>query len=574
MIVMFCLTLIAGYYYLLSDEFEQLGKHLAASCIFIQNITFFKESGYFDSAAELKPLLHLWSLAVEEQFYIFFPPFLIILWRNKMPISFTLAVLILVSLVANLFMSLNDSAADFFLTPYRSWELLAGSLLAWWHFSKSQKIRLGNLYSLFGIILIIFSFIWLDKGNPYPGWRAIFPVVGAALLIAAGPTPIINKWLLSNPLAIWIGLISYPLYLFHWPLLSFLRILKGGHPNSVSILLAVAMSFALAALTYYFFEKKIRYAKSRWTIPLLVTAFIISGILGVLIWQKTLKPRSSALGFDEHIQASLDMKYFKGVDATLFHPEIWIQEGKNTGFNTLYIGDSHMQQFAPRIFNLFTNEKTGDRGFIFFTLGGLLPVPGVSVSFGAQPQPYDVFIPKMLELAERKDVDRVVIAARWILYFSWKSKELEINSFRLETDEGFKLVMESLQNMIETFVANGKQVFVILSMATDTSFDPKLMIDRKLNGDISLTPRVYTVEEFRDLKKPKTMKMTQGELMDEITHRAELAGAKIIDPMPYLSKDGVCFRLIDGKPIYRDGTHLRASFVREHANYLDETILP
>jgi hypothetical protein len=126
----------------------------------------------------------------------------------------------------------------------------------------------------------------------------------------------------------------------------------------------------------------------------------------------------------------------------------------------------------------------------------------------------------------------------------------------------------------QKFVSNGKQVFVILSMATDSSFDPKLMIDRKLNGHIATDSRVYTVEDFRGWKKTKEMKMTQGELMDKITYLAEQAGAKVIDPMPYLSKDGVCFRFIDGKPIYRDGTHLRASFVRDNAIYLDETIMP
>ena len=574
LVTMFFLTLFAGYYYLLSDEFEQFGKHVAASCVFIQNNTLLKESGYFDSAAELKPLLHLWSLAVEEQFYIFFPPLLILLWRKKWPITSILAAFLLISFFANLVMSAKDSASDFFLTPYRCWELMAGAMLAWRHFSKGQDTRFGNFYSIFGLLLITFSLIWLDKSNLYPGWRAIFPVTGTVLLIAAGPGPTINRWLLSNPISIWVGLISYPLYLFHWPALSFLRILKGEHPSSVSILLAVGLSFALAALTYYFVEKKIRYSKLLWTIPLLLTAFIVSGILGLLIWQKNINPRSSGLGFDEHIQAALDVKYFKGVDASLFYPGIWIQEGKNKGFKTLYIGDSHMQQCAPRIFYLFKNEKTGDRGFMFFTLGGLLPVPGVSVSFGAQPQPYDVFIPKMLELANRKDVDRIVIAARWILYFSWKSKELEINSLRLDTNEGFKLVMESFQNMIQTFVANGKQVFVILSMATDSSFDPKLMIDRKLNGHIAINPRVYTVKEFREWKKAKEMKMTQGELMDNITYIAEQAGAKVIDPLPYFSKDGVCFRFINGKPIYRDASHLRASFVRDHATYLDDTILP
>jgi hypothetical protein len=319
-------------------------------------------------------------------------------------------------------------------------------------------------------------------------------------------------------------------------------------------------------------ERKIRYAKTRWTIPILLIGFILTGVLGLFIWQKKIKARSSVLGFDEHIQAALDMKYFKGFNANLYYPEIWVHDTKSDGNKTLYIGDSHMQQCAPRIFNLFKNEKTGDRGFIFFTLGGLIPVPGMSVSFGAQPQPYDVFIPKMLELAERKDVDRVVIAARWSYYFSWKSKELEINSFRLNTNEGLEATLESFKNMLQTFISNGKKVFVILNIPTDSSFDPKLMIDRKFNGDIAVAPKVYTVEDYR--AQNKGMMMSQGELMDRIKNISEQSGAKVIDPISYLTKDGVCIRFLDEMPIYRDGTHLRAGFVREHATYLDETIIP
>ena len=572
LVVALFLTLAVGYYYLLSDEFEQLGKYVAASCVFIQNIVFLNESGYFDKAADLKPLLHLWSLAVEEQFYIFFPPLLILLWRKKWPITWILAAFLLISFFANLVMSVKDSAADFFLTPYRCWELMAGAMLAWRHFSKGQDTRFGNVYSIIGLLLITFSLIWLDKSNPYPGWRAVFPVTGTVLLIAAGPGQTINRWLLSNPISIWVGLISYPLYLFHWPALSFLRILKGEHPNSLSILLAVGLSFALAALTYYFVEKKIRYAKSRWTIPFLIAGFMLSGVLGILIWQKKLTPRSSALGFDEHVQAALDMKYFKGVKPTCFSGPIWIHEVKKTGHQTLYIGDSHMQQCAPRIIELTKNGKSGDRGCVFFTLGGIIPIPNIVGTYNSQPQPYDIFIPKMLELANESNVDRIVIAANWCFYFNWGAKKHEINGFNLNTNEGLDAALSSFQGMLESFITTGKQVYVILNIATEDSFDPKLMIDRKLSGEISITPRIYAVEGFRKIKGE--MQITQGELVDRIKSLSEKAGAKVINPMDSLSKDGVCFRFIDGKPIYRDGSHLRASFVRDYATYLDETILP
>jgi hypothetical protein len=414
--------------------------------------------------------------------------------------------------------------------------------------------------------------IWLDKGDPYPGWRAIFPVAGTILLIAAGSRCIVNKWILSNPLSIWIGLISYPLYLFHWPLLSFLQILKGRHPDASSVLAIVFLSFALATLTYYLVEKRVRYAKSRWTIPVLIAAFMISGVLGILIWQKKLTPRSSALGFDEHVKASLDMKYFKGVKATCFSGAIWIHEFKKTGNQTLYIGDSHMQQCIPRIRELCENGQTGDRGFVFFTLGGLVPIPGIVGTYNAYEQPYDIFIPKMLELASQPDMDRIVIAANWCFYFNWGAKKHEINGFNLNTNDGLQAALESFKNMIKSLTGKGKMVYVVLSIPTDLSLDPKIMINRKLNGEIAVNSKVYSTKNFEEVIGD--MQITQRELMDRIKKSAEKAGAKVINPMDYLSKDGVCFRFLEGIPIYRDGSHLRASFVRDHATYLDETINP
>jgi peptidoglycan/LPS O-acetylase OafA/YrhL len=572
LVVMLFLTLATGYYYLLSDEFEQLGNHMAASGVFIQNIVFLNESGYFDTAADLKPLLHLWSLAVEEQFYIFFPPLLILLWRKKWPIAWILAVLLVVSFVANLIMSVKDSASDFFLTPYRCWELIAGAMLALRHFSKGHCTQHGNLCSISGALLLVFSMVWLNKGVPYPSWQAIFPVAGTILLIAADSRSLINKWILSNPLSIWLGLISYPLYLFHWPILSFLRILKGGQPDTVTIFCAVSLSFLLAVLTYYFVEKKIRYAKSAWTLPILIVAFLLSTLLGVLTWKQFISPRSTHLGFDEHVKAASDLKYFQGVKATRFSGPIWIREIKKIGPQTLYIGDSHMQQCFPRIYELHKSGMTGSRGFLFFTLGGLIPIPGISGRYDVQSQPYDVFIPKMLELANASEVDRIVIAANWCHYFNWGAKMHVINGFALNTDEGFQAALLSLQNMIQAFVTKGKSVFVLLNIPTESSFDPKLMINRKINGEMAVMPRIYTTQVFRDMKGE--MQLTQGELMDQITKVSQQAGAKVINPMDYLSKNGICFRFFEGVPIYRDGNHLRASFVRDHAAYLDETIVP
>ena len=573
LVTMFLLTLGAGYYYLLSDEFEQLGKHMASSCIFIQNIVFLNEAGYFDTSADLKPLLHLWSLAVEEQFYIFFPPFLILFWKKKWPLFWILAGLFVVSFVANLFMAQKNPAADFFLTPYRCWELIAGAMLAMRSFLQNRTSRYCHLYSALGIIFVLTGLVFLNKGDLYPGWRAVLPVTGTLLLIAAGPSAFINKRILSNPISIWVGLISYPLYLFHWPILSFLHILKGAHPDPGSVFIALALSFVLAFLTYVLIEKKIRYAKSRWTIPVLVAAFFISGFLGVLVWKAILTPRSSGLGFDEYVKASADMKYFAGYVSEKFSDKISIRSCGGSSMKTLYLGDSHMQQCAPRILQVVNSSNTSDRGAIFFTTGGLFPIPGVS---GGETEAhvirYNIFMPKMLELANRSDVDRVVITSNWCMYFTWLGSRHTVNSFNLNTRNGMNAALSNLERLIKDFSEKGKQVYLILNIPTSDSFDPKFLINRSFSGRFWVAPHVFTENEFYSVRC--SAELTQGEIIDSLTQVASSAGAKVINPMSYLTQKGVCFRFFEGSPIYRDGSHLRASFVRDKATYLDETILP
>ena len=263
LIAVLLLCLGYGYFILLGDEYRQMGKHVAAGTLFIQNMVFWKESGYWDVASTLKPLLHLWSLAVEEQFYIVFPPLLLLFWKKKWPMVPLLWAMLGASLVANLIMSYQSRETDFFLTTYRAWEFLGGSLLAWWHYGKNheEEAPFGNWLSVFGIILLAASMIVLKEGQPYPGWRAILPVAGSIMLIAAGSQAWINRHVFSHPAVVWIGLISYPLYLFHWPALSFVHIVKGERPADVCIVGALVIAFLLTVATYYLVERPVRFAK-------------------------------------------------------------------------------------------------------------------------------------------------------------------------------------------------------------------------------------------------------------------------------------------------------------------------
>jgi len=237
------------------SEFELFGESLTASLLIHANIFFYKESGYFAAPEDVMPLLHIWSLSVEEQFYVFFPIVLVLLskWRIRTPGIF---VLFAASFVASCVAVVMSPDAAFYLAQYRAWELLTGSLLAL-RVVPSPGRRAADVASWVGGALIAFSIWGLSSRSAFPGWNAAFPCLGAALLIYAGPQAMLNRWLSTAP-AVGVGLISYSLYLWHWPLLAFgaAIAMRPLHPQEAAV--AVALAFLLAWLSYRFVETPFR----------------------------------------------------------------------------------------------------------------------------------------------------------------------------------------------------------------------------------------------------------------------------------------------------------------------------
>ncbi|TDR89101.1 acyltransferase family protein [Enterovirga rhinocerotis] len=271
LLVILAATAAAGWVLLRADEFAALGRHIAASALFVSNFLLWTEAGYFDAAAHTKPLLHLWSLAVEEQFYIVWPVILAAAWRwggnHRLAIVAAIAA---ASFVACLVVTPLAPTTAFYWPMTRLWELALGGLLA-----HSVAIREGrpiewrgrpplspDLLAAIGLGLIVIALVQFRPSSPFPGWRALLPAAGTACLIAAGPQTLINRFVLSNRLAVGIGLISYPLYLWHWPLISFAHVL-AGYDESGTIAAGIrwsllAASIALAWATYRFVERPIR----------------------------------------------------------------------------------------------------------------------------------------------------------------------------------------------------------------------------------------------------------------------------------------------------------------------------
>ncbi|WP_223464829.1 acyltransferase family protein [Pseudomonas sp. GL-RE-26] len=377
LLLMLAVTWSFGWFSLLADEYTQLGKYIAGGAAFVSNFVLLGEAGYFDNSAETKLLLHLWSLGIEEQFYLIWPLIVWAAWKAR------LNALILILLVGGTSFALNimsvhaDPVATFYSPQTRFWELLVGSFLAYiimhkqqifpaWRESTGPVVR--NIQSLAGLTLLAAAFALTTKSNQFPGWWALLPTVGAALIISAGPFAWFNRTILSRRPLVWFGLISFPLYLWHWPLLTFQRILNNEPPSVLARGLAVAASILLAWITYRYVEKFIR----RRTNPRKTAAILSLAMAGIAAaGLATLKLDGIPSRFPTEIKEIADFKYEFLKDAR--NPECWISitapyngfapkcldAGDSSGSERILIwGDSHAARLYPGLASVVDRRAT------------------------------------------------------------------------------------------------------------------------------------------------------------------------------------------------------------------------
>ncbi|HEY6214232.1 MAG TPA: acyltransferase, partial [Vicinamibacterales bacterium] len=244
-------ALAIGWRTLLSPEFDALARDIIAGATFTTNVVVWRNFGYFADAAGYTPLLHLWSLAVEEQFYILWPVALVLLLRRRGPWATLAAIAAAASFILNVWIVRRHSVMTFYLLPTRFWELMIGAVVA--SAASQSHIRNWSRRRSFAEVVVVLAlasvamaaFLFAPDSD-YPGWRALIPTLAAAAVLAFGNSSRIARLCLSNPTAVSIGLVSYPLYLWHWPLLSFAHIWQIGIVPHATRLMLVGLSFLLA----------------------------------------------------------------------------------------------------------------------------------------------------------------------------------------------------------------------------------------------------------------------------------------------------------------------------------------
>jgi peptidoglycan/LPS O-acetylase OafA/YrhL len=319
LLLVIAVTLLCGWRLLLPDELRELGKEAAGGAGFVANLVFWEDSNYFTARDSFRPLLNLWSLGVEEQFYVVWPLILVLMFRLRAGAWAAILPIGLASLYFSAWTANYDPVSSFYLPMSRFWELLAGALLAWFTYSHRGRAAVaaagaflpsrlltiaGNVAAFAGIGLVAASMTCITEEMPFPGWLALPPVGGAFLLIAAGPRAWVNRWLLAHPAMVFVGLVSYPLYLWHWPALIFTRALSLGPPPPAAIAAAVAASFLLAWLTYRFVEIPIRSRRGTPMPAALLAGAIVATTLGIAVMRSDGYPDR----YPPDIRAILDVR--------------------------------------------------------------------------------------------------------------------------------------------------------------------------------------------------------------------------------------------------------------------------
>lgn len=577
LIVVLIASLTFGWFALLADEYKQLGKHVAAGAAFVSNFVLWNESGYFDNAAASKPLLHLWSLGIEEQFYVVWPLLLWIAWQKRFNLL-TLTVLVaVISFALNAQGIGKDAVATFYSPQTRFWELMVGSLLAWqalygrgtlpkfWQqpalwsgkvfdapvSEPTNGLTLRNVLSFSGAALIAAALLVITRETDFPGWWALLPTFGTALIIAAGSRALLNRALLSNRILVWFGLISFPLYLWHWPLLSFASIVQSETPSREIRIGAVLASVALAWATYKLVEAPLRFGRHS-----KLKAFTLFGVMAAISFGGYETYQHDGIEFRSAVKLYKNNKNelirtpvidneclrYLGDDKPLFRYCRFTDASSQE--TVAVIGDSHAHSAYPGIAEFMLARKINT---VLLANSGCPPFLGAEYG-KTDEEKYSCKrrINAILNIiVQKKDIKKVFIFSRGPLYITGKYFAEEEEKEKGESLGGpyidAKIFFVSLQNTIDRLRAAGKDVYYVTE-----------------NPEIALKPNACIPRPFRITYKSCDLDLAivqerQGQYLANIR---KLSNVTVVDTLFAFCPKHMCMAFRNGELLYADYSHL------------------
>jgi peptidoglycan/LPS O-acetylase OafA/YrhL len=575
LILVLTACLILGWTALFADEFRSLGKSVAAGAGFVANLNFYHEVGYWDVASKFKPLLHLWSLGVEEQFYFILPLLMWISWRYERAVFWVLLSCAMASFLWTLRAMNDDRAAAFYLPLHRAWELACGCILAYLTrpshkesgrigtagvgLSKRQSrilnvalpVTRANIAATAGLVMIGGAACVMDESTPFPGKWSLLPVGGAVLLIAAGNLAWINRVVLSNKAVVYIGLISFPLYLWHWPLLSFMQIAQTGTPSTEMILGALVCAVLLASATHRWVEMPWRFAPVAHGAKAIAVTMLLAmvGAAGFFIyvldglpWRPVeLKNATKAFTIIRPPDAGADASAcFAALPTQFTQPlqagkipgtGVHCQGAEVTNIAIAMIGDSNAGHFA--------NDLQAHYG------PSMLTVHSAGRPFLTDFYTDDVPSQAIREfLVGQKQIGTIVLSHLGVGYVQGEFPSLTTPPV-LNPD-----YVISLKKTIQYFQAVGKRVVLVLSIPI-LDFDPKRCLQRPYAKSNEVNPCSIP---------RKDVLISHGNYFAAVRNiRDQFPDLEIIDPMDYLCDKDTCYAKRKGIILYADRKHVNSA---------------
>lgn len=571
-------TLATGWFVLLPQELDNLGQSTLFTALFLSNFYFYSVLDYFGPAAEFAPLLHTWSLAVEEQFYLFFPPLLALLvYRLGMKTAITVIVgLSLASLVAAIYVLQDKPNLVFYSIVFRAWELGIGAVLALVVF-KAPKARLVREFlALLALLSIVVPVIWYDAATAFPGLAAVPPVVGAALLIYVGSGnggSLVNTTLSQRPF-VWIGLISYSLYLWHWPIMAYLRVVTNQAVLPVGLgISAILASFACAWLSFQFVEKPFRlrapegfsrqviFSRSA-TLILMISAIggwlhISHGVPG------RLPPKVveiAAVKMERDLRHNECFGKFLGENSC----RIGMLNPAKQSIEFVFWGDSHAGALMPGVSIAARNtNKTG----VFLGTNGCPPIR--AIKWVNRPPRCQNFIRSVWGyLNDNPDIPMVILGARWPLsvegtrYRGEAGAPVSLKWVGASTaapaeKDNATLFEAGLRETVQALLASGRGV-VLLGSIPEIGVDvPTALARASMLGMPG--PKLVGLQDFEERAGAAEQILARVADSHEKIRYLELASV-------FCSEQGCAIQDEAGNPLYFDDDHISKTAA--------ETLLP
>jgi peptidoglycan/LPS O-acetylase OafA/YrhL len=572
-VLLFCC--LAAAILFIPSEMLPFGKALLSTSLFASNLYFWHSAtplGYFDTGISKQPLLHTWSLAVEEQFYVLFPLLFALMFRWAKKLTPALLLLIAIgSFALNLWMTWRKPIAAFYWSPPRAWELLIGALLALNCLPVLRNRIVRELAALAGFFMILGAVCCPLHDLPFPGVFVLLPCIGTWLVIfaGAGDSSIVGRFLSLRPVT-FIGVISYSLYLWHWPIIVFSKHLPFRLTENAEIFTALLLSVLLAFLSFEFVERPFRGSGSRFSQRHIFTFGCLATMAALIVATLIVHSQGLPERYSSHTQQLIAANVERmddldtscanwGIPIRTFDDIKFCNLGPESTHKILLFGDSYVEQLYPLARQLFDARELLGHGVVTAFDPGCLPDPHLNYVF--KPGYHcDSFARFTLLRAQQNDVDVVFIGfSNW-----WTRMDDQFCVTNGETCQGL-LSREALRSRFFADLADeirslqllGKRVIVTLPFPEYEDSIPELDISNAIFGSWGLA------ESPREID----LRLLRGEVQDF----ASRAGVETFDPRVALCPRDLCISSTNGVSIYKDDGHLAGKGVPILATSLQET---